>query len=62
MEVELSGEKTHITVDSGAADSVSPSDWGNKFPMTEVPKRRFVTAGGKILPHHGQRTVKVRPF
>ena len=52
-----------ITVDSGAADSVSPIHWGNRFPMmTDVPKRRFVTAGGKALPHHGQRTVKVRPF
>ena len=50
MEVDMSGEKTHITVDSGAADSVSPIDWGSQFPMrTDVPKKRFVTAGGKGL-------------
>ena len=67
MEVEMSGEKTHITVDSGAADSVSPMNWGNHFPLqaagsANVPKRTFVAASGKLMAHHGQRTVQVHPF
>ena len=63
MEVQMSGEKTWITVDSGAQDSVSPKDWGTAFPMTpDAPKREFRTAGGGFLNHYGQRTVQVHPF
>ena len=60
MEVKLlGGEKTNITVDSGAEENVCPPDWGYQFGL--VPPgvwMDFRNAIGDNLPHYGQREVK----
>ncbi len=58
------GEKTEITVDSGAEKNVCPWNWGQQFGMRE-PKTwmHFRDASGGTIPHHGRRDVLVEsPF
>ena len=58
------GERTSITVDSGAEESVCPWDWGSQFPVIEPQKwMRFKHAKGGDIPHYGAREVLVSsPF
>ena len=57
------GKQTAITIGSGAEDSVCPRDWGAEFGITEGKKIMFKDASGNIIPHFGQRRVKVvAPF
>jgi hypothetical protein len=54
------GEKTEITVDSGAEESVCPWEWGSQFPMDAgVQKMRFRDASGGYIDHYGQRDIYV---
>ena len=61
MDVNLvGGGKGEITVDSGAEESVCPTDWGNRFRVNEnVPRLRFRGADGGLIKHHGERMVVV---
>jgi hypothetical protein len=53
--------KVRITVDSGAADSVSPKDWFEQFKISPLSsKPRLVTATGAQIPVHGKRTVALK--
>ena len=65
MDVEFSnGNRTSITVDSGAEESVCPWEWGEQFPVLKKgPLRGFRSASGGEIHHHGSREVVVRsPF
>ena len=55
------GEKTEITVDSGAEENVCPWNWGEQFGMRD-PKvwMKFRDASGNDIPHHGEREVLVK--
>ena len=48
MEVSfVGGGSTWITVDSGAEESVCPWEWGEQFPVRDVPNRmNFRNASG----------------
>ena len=65
MDVQfIGGEKTEITVDSGAEESVCPWKWGEQFGV-EPPDRPmlFKNASGGVIEHYGKREVKVTsPF
>ena len=59
----LNGEKTFITVDSGAEESVCPWDWGERFGIdTEGKKYSFRSASGDWIEHWGHRDVLVTSF
>jgi hypothetical protein len=65
LDVEFeNGEKSSITVDSGAEESVCPWSWGSQFPVSKSGSvMRFRGAGGDLIKHHGQRVVAVKsPF
>ena len=66
MEVSfVGGEKTAITVDSGAEENVCPWDWGKELFGTRDPNHRmnFRNANGGPIEHFGTRDVKVTsPF
>ena len=66
MEVAFvgTGEKTFITVDSGAEENVCPYDWGSQFGIREAEKwMNFRNARGGIINHYGRRDVQVMsPF
>ena len=65
MEVEFgSGERTHITVDSGAEESACPLHWGREFGLdTRGPRIEFTAANGSRIKHYGSRQVDiVSPF
>ena len=52
------GEKTSITVDSGAEENVCPWDWGEQFGIKEDSKpMRFKNASGGSIEHFGERDV-----
>ena len=54
------GDKTSITVDSGAEENVCPLDWGSQFHMKGVTQRMsFRNASGGEIEHHGTRDVLV---
>ena len=59
MDVSFSGgEKTSITVDSGAEESVCPWEWGEKFRVIESEKpMNFRNASGGMITHWGHRDV-----
>ena len=62
MEVQfVGGEKTMITVDSGAEESVCPWEWGERLFGTQHSKEhmQFKNASGGTIPHWGQRVVRV---
>jgi hypothetical protein len=62
MEVQfVGGEKTTITVDSGAEESVCPWEWGERLFGTKHSREhmQFRNASGGMIPHWGQREVKV---
>ena len=62
MEVQfVGGEKTMITVDSGAEESVCPWEWGERLFGTQHSREhmQFRNASGGMIPHWGQREVKV---
>ena len=62
MDVQfLGGEKTTITVDSGAEENVCPWEWGeNVFGTREASTwMQFRNANGGDIPHYGERDVKV---
>ena len=53
--------KVRITVDSGAAESVSPKDWFEQFKMSPLKtSRRLINASGGRIPVHGERTVALK--
>ena len=60
----VGGEKTTITVDSGAEENVCPWEWGNQFEVNEGEKKlNLRNASGGTIPHWGQRDVLVTsPF
>jgi len=66
MEVSfLGGEKTNITVDSGAEENVCPWEWGEKLFGTKDADQLMAFRGAKGDPieHWGKREVKViSPF
>ena len=66
MEVEfVGGDKTMITVDSGAEENVCPWEWGEKLFGTQKAGSwmSFKNASGGDIPHWGQREIKViSPF
>ena len=54
------GEKTKITVDSGAEESVCPWVWGEQFEVVRPDKKlNLVNASGSKINHYGQRQVQV---
>ena len=57
----VGGEKTVITVDSGAEESVCPWEWGEKlFGTSEAGSwMTFRNASGGNIPHYGMREVNV---
>ena len=59
-----SGERTSITVDSGAEENVCPWGWGDQFPTREVDYlMNFRGASGEYIGHYGQKDVVVAsPF
>ena len=62
MEVQfVGGEKTMITVDSGAEESVCPWDWGERLFGTQQSSEHmhFKNASGGTIPHWGKREVRV---
>ena len=60
----MGGEKTEITVDSGAEENVCPWEWENQFKMVDADNwMPFRDASGGTIPHHGRRDVLVAsPF
>ena len=60
----VGGEKTEITVDSGAEENVCPWEWGKQFKMVDADTwMHFRDASGGTIPHHGRRDVLVEsPF
>jgi hypothetical protein len=62
MEVQfVGGEKTMITVDSGAEESVCPWDWGERLFGTQQSSEHmsFRNASGGTIQHWGKREVRV---
>ena len=56
----VGGEKTEITVDSGAEENVCPWDWGRQFGMRPAEKYlNFRNASGGWIEHFGSRDVVV---
>ena len=57
------GEKTEITVDSGAEENVCPKECGDQFGL-QRPERwmKFRGANGKEIEHYGAREVQVLPI
>jgi hypothetical protein len=54
------GQKTAITVDSGAEESVCPMEWGEEFGLVKPDQRlNLINASGSRITHYGQRHVKV---
>ena len=65
MEVQfVDGEKTEITVDSGAEENVCPWNWGSQFEVLEADRwMNFRNASGGRIEHYGKRNVVVTsPF
>ena len=60
----VDGEKTSITVDSGAEENVCPWGWGKQFKVSEThTPMHFRNASGGVIEHFGQRDVVVEsPF
>ena len=60
----VGGDKTELTVDSGAEENVCPRSWGGMFEMRHPDQwMRFRGANGNWIQHHGHRDVKVEsPF
>ena len=62
MEVQfVGGEKTTITVDSGAEESVCPWDWGERLFGTQQSNEhmQLKNASGGTIHHWGKREVRV---
>ena len=56
----VGGEKTEITVDSAAEESVCPWEWGSQFQTKPADKwMRFRNASGGFIDHWGKRDVQV---
>ena len=57
----VGGEKTEITVDSGAEENVCPWDWGERLFGTQQSSEHFhfKNASGGTIPHWGKREVRV---
>ena len=54
------GDKTEVTVDSGAEESVCPWDWGLQFGTKSADRwMNFRDASGNRIPHYGTRDVLV---
>ena len=55
--------KVEMTADTGAADTVFPTEWFPEFPAKESPESRagvhYTAAGGKRLPNRGMKDLKV---
>jgi hypothetical protein len=65
MEVSFDkGDKTQITVDSGAEENVCPAGWGSQFPKLKAKREmHFKDASGTRIPHLGAKQVLLRaPF
>ena len=65
MKVDLvGGNREEVVVDSGAEENVCPWEWGaHQGTLPAQKKITFRAAGGAIIPHYGQRDVRVTsPF
>ena len=60
----VGGEKTEVTVDSGAEENVCPWEWGQEFGIYEPGNwMKFRNASGGLINHWGERRVVVTsPF
>ena len=60
----VGGEKTEITVDSGAEENVCPWEWGSQFETKAADRwMHFRNASGGHIEHYGKRDVLVTsPF
>ena len=60
----VGGDRTEITVDSGAEENVCPWHWGEQFPTRPADRwMRFKNASGGEIEHFGKRDVLVvSPF
>ena len=59
----VGGEKTSITVDSGAEENVCPWEWGEQFGIQQVEEMKFRNASGILMGHWGQHDVMLTsPF
>ena len=58
----VGGERTTITVDSGAEENVCPWDWGRELFGTREASRwmRFRNASGGKIKHWGARDIEVK--
>ena len=48
-------------MDSGAAESVCPWNWANRFPVREIPwhqQREFRNASGGKMNHYGEKKIR----
>ena len=55
-----SGQKTEITIDSAAEESVCPEDWAKEFETTKLKmgeEMTLVSANGGTISHYGKRKV-----
>ena len=55
-----SGQKTEITIDSAAEESVCPEDWAKEFETTKLKmgeQMTLVSANGGTISHYGKRKV-----
>ena len=55
-----SGQKTEITIDSAAEESVCPEDWAKEFETTKLQvgeEMTLVSANGGTINHYGKRKV-----
>ena len=56
----VGGERTQITVDSGAEENVCPWDWGSQFETKPADRwMNFSNASGGRIEHYGKRDVVV---
>ena len=58
------GQRTEVTVDSGAEENVCPWEWGaHQGTLPRDKNYTFRAAGGAVIPHYGRRDVRVTaPF
>ena len=55
-----SGQKTEITIDSAAEESVCPKDWAAEFKMADLQEGEemtLISANGGKIDHYGKRKI-----
>ena len=57
----VGGQKTTITVDSGAEENVCPYNWGSQFGTQDADRwMNFRSASGSIIGHSGNEMSKYK--